>query len=93
MRGAPYSVTAAVASLGGASVWNGLTKSFLREYWTFLVAGVVFSLPIPELLRDRFHVPADAMKIAGGAALLGLTFIAVTYVAVGSYNPFIYFNF
>jgi hypothetical protein len=31
--------------------------------------------------------------VTGAAALLGLTFLAVTYVAVGSYNPFIYFNF
>ena len=33
------------------------------------------------------------MKVCGAAALLALTFLAVTYVAVGSYNPFIYFNF
>ena len=79
--------------LGGAPVWNGLTNAFLREYGPFLLAGVLFSLPIPELLRDRLRVPADAMKIAGGVALLCLTFISVTYVAVGSYNPFIYFNF
>ena len=79
--------------LGGAPVWNGLTTAFLREYGWFLLAGVVFSLPIPELLRDRLHVPVDAMKIAGGACLLVLTFLSVTYVAVGSYNPFIYFNF
>ena len=31
--------------------------------------------------------------IAGGVCLLALTFISITYIAVGSYNPFIYFNF
>ncbi len=79
--------------LGGAPFWNGLTGAFLREYGPFLAAGVLFSLPVPEFLRDRLHVPANLMKVVGAAALLGLTFIAISYVAVGSYNPFIYFNF
>ena len=79
--------------LGGAPVWNPLTGAFLREYGPFLAAGVLFSLPMPEWLRNRLKVPANLMRIVGAAALLGLTFIAVTYVAVGSYNPFIYFNF
>jgi hypothetical protein len=48
---------------------------------------------VPELLRDRLHVNANLMKVVGSIALMGLTFIAITYIAVGSYNPFIYFNF
>ena len=32
------------------------------------------------------------MKVAGAAALLALTFVSISYVAVGSYNPFIYLN-
>ena len=79
--------------LGGAPVWNGLTGAFLREYGPFLAAGVLFSLPVPEFLRDRLHVSPNLMKVVGSACLLALTFISITYVAVGSYNPFIYFNF
>ena len=79
--------------LGGASFWNPLTGAFLREYGPFLAAGVLFSLPVPEFLRDRVRLNVSLMKIVGGAALLALTFISITYVAVGSYNPFIYFNF
>ena len=79
--------------LGGAPLWNPLTGAFLREYGAFLAAGVLFSLPVPELLRDRLHVSPSLMKVAGSACLLALTFVAVTYIAVGSYNPFIYFNF
>ena len=79
--------------LNGAPLWNPLTGAFLREYWPFLAAGVLFSLPVPELLRDRWHVNPNLMRVAGSAGLLALTFIAITYVAVGSYNPFIYFNF
>ncbi len=79
--------------LSGAPLWNPLTGAFLREYGPFLAAGVLFSLPVPELLRDRLHVSPSLMKVAGSACLLALTFVAVTYIAVGSYNPFIYFNF
>ena len=79
--------------LGGASLWNPLTGAFLREYGPFLAAGVLFSLPVPEFLRDRLHVSPNLIRGVGSAALLALTFIAITYVAVGSYNPFIYFNF
>ncbi len=77
----------------GAPLWNPLTGAFLREYGPFLAAGVLFSLPVPELMRDRLRVSPVFMKVAGSACLLALTFIAVTYIAVGSYNPFIYFNF
>ncbi|MBR0368173.1 MAG: MBOAT family protein [Clostridia bacterium] len=79
--------------LGGAPLWNPLTGAFLREYGPFLAAGVLFSLPVPELLRDRLHMNPNLMKVAGSACLLALTFISITYIAVGSYNPFIYFNF
>ena len=79
--------------LSGAPVWNGLTGAFLREYGPFLAAGVLFSLPVPEFLRDRLHVSPNLIKVVGAAALLGLTFVSISYVAVGSYNPFIYFNF
>ena len=79
--------------LNGAPLWNPLTGAFLREYGPFLAAGVLFSLPVPELLRDKFHVSPNMMRVVGSAGLLALTFVAITYIAVGSYNPFIYFNF
>ena len=79
--------------LNGAPLWNPLTGAFIREYGLFLAAGVLFSLPVPELLRDKLHLNPNFMQVAGSVGLLALTFIAVTYIAVGSYNPFIYFNF
>ena len=79
--------------LNGAKLWDPLTGAFLREYGPFLAAGVLLSLPVPEYLRDKLHVNADLMRVVGSVGLLALTFIAVTYIAVGSYNPFIYFNF
>ena len=68
-------------------LWKPVHIMFLNLLW------VLFSLPVPEFLRDKVHVPANLMKVVGAVALLALTFISISYVAVGSYNPFIYFNF
>ena len=80
-------------ALNGAPLWNSLTGAFLREYGSFLLAGVIFSLPIPDFMRNRLHIPANLMRIVGAMALAVLTVISISYVAVDSYNPFIYFNF
>ena len=79
--------------VNGAPLWNTLTGTFLREYGVFIAAGVIFSLPIPEFLRDRVHIPEKLIKVVGAVALVALTAVSVSYVAVDSYNPFIYFNF
>ena len=79
--------------LNGAPLWNPLTGAFLREYGAFLASGVLFSLPVQELLRDKLHVSPNLMRVVSSAGILALTFISITYIAVGSYNPFIYFNF
>ena len=50
-----------------------------------------------SLLKGRIqsstHEIVISIAIYAIVALLGLTFVSVTYIAVGSYNPFIYFNF
>ena len=65
-------------------LFHGMVREIVR---------VKVSLPVPELLRDKLHFNPNLMNVAGSAGLMALTFIAVTYIAVGSYNPFIYFNF
>lgn len=79
--------------LNGAVLWDSLTSVFVREYGVFLLAGVIFSLPIPQFLIEKVHIPESIIRIIGAIALLALTVISITYVAVDSYNPFIYFNF
>ena len=91
--GVAWTFYGSMFGLNGAVLWDSLTGVFLKEYGAFLLAGVIFSLPIPQFLRDKLHVPASLMKIVGGIALAALTVAAISYVAVGSYNPFIYFNF
>ena len=91
--GVAWTFYGSMFGLNGASLWDSLTGVFLREYGVFLLAGVIFSLPVPDYLRNKLRVPENLMQITAGVALVVLTAVAITYVAVDSYNPFIYFNF
>jgi len=79
--------------IDGSVLWDATSGMFLREYGVFLAAGVICGLPVVDWLRRRVRVPDGALRIVGGVCLLALTVVAVSYIAVDSYNPFIYFNF
>lgn len=69
--------------LDGSAIFDDTARMFLREYGAFLVAGVLCCLPVPKRIPDA--VRGVGLAVAG--------FVAITYVVMGSYNPFIYFNF
>ena len=79
--------------VNGAAVWDATAGMLLREYGLFLAAGVICGLPVADWLRSRVKIPDDALRIVGGVCLAALMVIALSYVAVDNYNPFIYFNF
>ena len=79
--------------LSGAPLWSATAGVFLREYGWFLLAGVLCGLPVAQWLREKVRVPENALRIVGAVLLAGLMVIALSYVAVVDYNPFIYFNF
>jgi len=79
--------------IDGSPLWDATSAVLLKEYAVFLLAGVVCGLPVVDWLRAKMRVPDAALRVAGGVCLLALTVIAVSYVAVDAYNPFIYFNF
>ena len=69
--------------LDGSAIFDDTAHMFLREYGAFLVAGVLCCLPVPKRIPDAVR----------GVGLAAAGFVAITYVVMGSYNPFIYFNF
>ena len=91
--GVAWTFYGSMFGVNGVPFWDATAGMFLREYGAFLAAGVICGLPVPALLRDKLHIPDGVLRVAGGVCLLALTLIALSYVAVVDYNPFIYFNF
>ena len=78
--------------------YSGLSVLLVRENWVFLLAGIVFVFPvIPRINSYIYNNPQKKLSISLSVLIPILTavlfVIAVSYLMVGSYNPFIYFNF
>ena len=79
--------------LSGAPLVNELTGVFIREYGWFVVAAVIFGLPVARWFKDRTHMPDSAAMVVRTAFVLCVTALSLSYAVMGGYNPFIYFNF
>ncbi|MBR3474866.1 MAG: MBOAT family protein [Oscillospiraceae bacterium] len=79
-----------------AAAPSALAGFLLRESWVFLAAGVLFSTPVVSraLAKLRAGREDKPLLILGETALYMLLLVlCVSYLAMGSHNPFIYFNF
>ena len=74
---------------------GGITLFYAHEYWAFLAAAVIFSLPVLPAIRKKIGQSRHrALLQTGGAiVLMALFIVSISYIVKGSYNPFIYFNF
>ena len=79
--------------VNGAALMDSVAGVLLKEYGVFMIAGVLFGLPVADFMRDKLRIPDGLMRVVGGIALAVLMVVALSYVAVVDYNPFIYFNF
>ena len=91
--GVAWTFYGSMFGVNGAPLWDATAGMFLREYGLFLAAGVICGLPVADWLRSRVKIPDSALRIVGGVCLAALMIVALSYVAVDNYNPFIYFNF
>ena len=79
-----------------AAAPSALAGFLFRESWVFLAAGILFSTPLASrsLAKLRAGREDKPLLILGETALyLLLLVLCVSYLAMGSHNPFIYFNF
>ncbi len=77
----------------GAALWNSVTGVLLREYGVFFGAAMICGLPVRDFIVGKLHANENAVRIIGAVALVALTLVSISYIAVNGYNPFIYFNF
>lgn len=84
--------------LNNNGFYSDMAVMLFRENWVFFLAGVLFAMPYA---RDMNRILYDHPKIflhrvctvLYPVGLMGLFIVCVSYLASGTYNPFIYFNF
>lgn len=59
-----------------------------KMYAVFLAAGILFCMPFPEKLLDKYKE-----SFVGGAVFLLLFWLSIYELSVGVNNPFMYFRF
>lgn len=75
--------------------WDVTLQPLWREYGFYVLAGIVFSMPVLKALRARLEKTKAAPILAAAEPVgYGLIFLwAVSFLVLGVHNPFIYFNF
>jgi len=91
------SVSAAVeyiTYLFGRGYGNDVSTAgfWLRENVVFYITAAIFSTPIAKWASNK-ATHSRTMQVAYTALMVVLFFITISYVVMGSYSPFIYFNF
>ena len=85
----------------GADGW-GLSAPgifYLTQYRYFWLAAIVGSLPWVPWLGKRLKQEGVSAKrkwaadVISGVFIVSILLVSVSYIVIGSYNPFIYFNF
>lgn len=80
-----YGYLRKMAGLGVSGLGDSLALRFLINNWVFILAALVFMVPMPEKIKKH--------EKAGNFALAILIPVAFIYVIKNGYSPFIYFNF
>ena len=81
------------------NTWSDANAGFyLHEYLVFLIAGLLFSLPAVRWIKEKLKNVCSKTLFAvfeffTPIVYIGLFALAISYLVLGTYNPFIYFNF
>lgn len=81
-----------------AGVIDEIFKLYISEYGIFIIAGLIFSLPVAKKISESFNKKIKWEESYPTAFLYGIVMIlimlvSISYLVKGAYNPFIYFNF
>lgn len=73
----------------GQQFWEILTP----ELVFYLIAGIVFSLPVTAYVRSKINFTSGVMRYAEFTVFFFVFLLSLTAVAAGTHQPFIYFRF
>jgi alginate O-acetyltransferase complex protein AlgI len=82
---------AAMFGFGGGDM--GMAVYFIKQYWVYLVIGIIASLPV-KTWAERKLADHEGIR-AWGSALLALILLALSFLQLisSTFNPFIYYRF
>lgn len=63
-----------------------------RNYWFLIFVGIICSVPLFDILQKKVG-KCRVLEYIKMAILVGCTVSAVSFIYMGSYNPFLYFMF
>lgn len=78
--------------------YSDLAVMLFRENWVFFALGIVFSMPVARYMNARLYKLQNSWMnwvctLLYPVGLFAVLAVSVSYLASGTYNPFIYFNF
>ena len=84
--------------LNNNGFYSDTAVMLIRENWVFLLLGIVFSTPIARNMNEILYEKQGSVvnklyTVLYPVVMLLILIISVSYLASGTYNPFIYFNF
>ncbi len=91
-----YRYVRMLMGLGERGLHDTRVLFYLREYWIYWIVGVILCIPLNngwQRLCARYIGLQKLSDVLKPILLTSLFCIAITYLIVSDYNPFIYFNF
>jgi len=98
--GHAVSYIGAMFNATGVGLADAMSSFYFGEYNLLFVAGIICALPFNQLLKKwsakrglEASAAVPVYRWLRLALLMVFLVVATAYLAKGSYNPFIYFNF
>ena len=75
--------------------WDASMQFYIREYGIYLFFGLLFSTPVMKILETKIGISkaVSVWNIMYPVFCAVIFLWAVSFLILGSHNPFIYFNF
>ncbi|MGI6172432.1 MAG: MBOAT family O-acyltransferase [Christensenellales bacterium] len=83
----------AMFGIGANGFFDETAMMYLREYGVITALALIVALPVGQFLQKLLHIPDPLMRILRMLGLIAAFAVALSFIVMGSYNPFIYFNF
>ena len=76
--------------------WNTVYTNINPEQVTFMILGILFSLPVVDRFTERFVENGRRKQVWNSlylAVVGGVFILSICYMTGSGFNPFIYFRF